>query len=855
MGLHLHEMRDTDTHFIIDPVTRAISNTQTTKKLMQYDHNSEIFTFEIPRYVDNHDMQTCEKIEVHYINIDAKTKDQSKDVYLVTDAALEADTLVFSWLVSGNATKYAGSLNFLIRFSCLDEAGNVVYRWNTDIFKTLSVSDGFSNTESVVADFSDTLEQWKIELENAGGAGSAGKAWIVNVTDSGEDAYISDKSFSQIAEAIAAGKEPVCVFGAFHYQLISNNPSKIVFYNSECDAVIAYRTLTFDNSNGGTDITFKHEMPRYQFEVDSRLETSDTTIVGAINEVNKNVNDVINNGTGGSGATAEQLAQIAQNTDDIAELRAAIDIQYNALVNTASSAADVDTLFKSWWNINWKEGETTRNELISRWFENVLYDDRVHGVKMPLFATSNTAIGEFTDDSVGLTCVPSTAAAAGQDDFAKLPQFWCLEVSMERFEDGHHEIYKVQHIDPIEEVRSGEYGLCQVLQKNTYTAEWDEDGYRYFKMARTPQDDGHEWYTWPQGTDRNGNVYPYIANPKYAAGLLNGIPTSGTGLAPMNYMSHNSGVQWWNKRGSQYSGASGNLLKWQLAMIWLKYARKGNSGTIEGCTSFSCRYSAAVGESAVERIIITTAQAANLLVGCNVHIGTSSEGYQIARDVTVTAIETVTINESEYAAVYVDNGGTTFDTTAGGTYISTMPWKSGRNDNVLGYDGSCTNYTNGKEPGLIQKTEFQNGAYLILSDELCQCGKDADGNYTFDCYTCHNQSNVTTNGMISSDYEKQDDLTLVFSADDADGWKYGEDTAISKDRGVLWIVASTAAGSGTGVKAGFHLSKSASGVRAAWCCCDLTDRGHSGLPARHSSLGAPDSNWRGCVGAPSGVSG
>lgn len=167
MGLHLHEMRDTDTHFIIDPVTRAISNTQTTKKLMQYDHNSEIFTFEIPRYIDKHDMQTCGKIEVHYINIDSKTKDQSKDVYLVADAALEDDTLVFSWLVSGNATKYAGSLNFLIRFSCLDEAGNVVYRWNTDIFKTLSVSDGFSNTETVVAEFSDTLEQWKIELENA----------------------------------------------------------------------------------------------------------------------------------------------------------------------------------------------------------------------------------------------------------------------------------------------------------------------------------------------------------------------------------------------------------------------------------------------------------------------------------------------------------------------------------------------------------------------------------------------------------------------------------------------------------------------------------------------------------------
>ena len=44
-----------------------------------------------------------------------------------------------------------------------------------------------------------------------------------------------------------------------------------------------------------------------------------------------------------------------------------------------------------------------------------------------------------------------------------------------------------------------------------------------------------------------------------------------------------------------------------------------------------------------------------------------------------------------------------------------------------------------------------------------QWGKDADGNYTLDLYTCHDQSKVTT-GSITADYTKQEDLTLTFAA-------------------------------------------------------------------------------------------
>lgn len=537
----------------------------------------------------------------------------------------------------------------------------------------------------------------------------------------------------------------------------------------------------------------------------------------------------------------------------------------NQLVLQADSVEKVNDLFVEWWTVN-SQFNPDKGFLLARWFGNVLHDNRVHGVKLPLFATSNSAVGTLTDDSVGLSCTPSTATVAGRDDFAFLPQFWCLEVAMERNADGSHTINMVEHIDHIEDIRSGNFGMCQVLQKNTYTKEWTEGGYHYLQMCCDPADKTG-WNTWPQGTDKNGNVYPYMANPKYYAGLdANGIPTCGTGLAPMNYTSHNAGVSAWRKRGPQYSGAAGNLLKFQLRMMWLKYARKGNSGTIEGCTSYSWQYAAAVSESGVERILVTPAQAANMLVGGTVIVGikNSSNGsadrgyasmYSICKNKRIRSIESVTVDGTAYSAVNIDNGGVKFDVVATETYISSMPWYSGRNDDVLGYDGSHTNYTNGKEPGLIQRTEFQNGAYLILSDELWQWGTDADGNYTFDCFTCHDQSKVTTNGTISADYTKQEDLTLAFPAGTTSGWRYIEDIAVSKDPGVLWPAKiSTAAGSGTGIKAGFYVGIATSGVRAAWCLCALNNNGNAGLAARNSNNGTTNANWNGVVGCPSGYS-
>lgn len=166
-----HSVYDSDTHFSINPITRAIKNESTTKTgLIQYDHNSERFTFEIPKVIEGHDMSQCDVIEVHYINVSADKTEQSADVYIVDDMQVDEsddDVVIFSWLISQNATRYVGSLNFIVRFACTDEADStkIIYAWHTAVNSDISVSSGICNTESVVEQYSDLLEVWRKEID------------------------------------------------------------------------------------------------------------------------------------------------------------------------------------------------------------------------------------------------------------------------------------------------------------------------------------------------------------------------------------------------------------------------------------------------------------------------------------------------------------------------------------------------------------------------------------------------------------------------------------------------------------------------------------------------------------------
>ena len=162
-----HQIVDSDPKFSIDPVTRTISNSSRKTRLIQYDHNSEKISFIMPRMVEGHDMTLCNNVRIQYINLDDKTQHKkSVGVYSVDDITQneEDDTISFSWLISRNATKYIGTLNFLIQFECILDDGTVEYSWHTDAFKGITVSEGMDVEDTIVHYYPDIFEQWKNEV-------------------------------------------------------------------------------------------------------------------------------------------------------------------------------------------------------------------------------------------------------------------------------------------------------------------------------------------------------------------------------------------------------------------------------------------------------------------------------------------------------------------------------------------------------------------------------------------------------------------------------------------------------------------------------------------------------------------
>ena len=186
---HLHPLYDSDPHFSINADTRIITYTSPEKLiLIQGDHNSEIVTFDIPRYIDGHDMMLSDVVQVHYINIDSNNShNRNSGIYEVLDLQVSPDDenfCVCSWLISKNATLFVGPLTFTLRFACTN-ASKLVYVWNTAIYNGIPVSNGIDNSDIVVEEYADILESWYWEFVSAGTTG-------VNVVVEAKDKAVSE---------------------------------------------------------------------------------------------------------------------------------------------------------------------------------------------------------------------------------------------------------------------------------------------------------------------------------------------------------------------------------------------------------------------------------------------------------------------------------------------------------------------------------------------------------------------------------------------------------------------------------------------------------------------------------------
>ena len=166
---HIHDVIDSDSHFHIDPVTRSITTKSDKLYVVQYDHDSEQFTFQVPRYVEEHDMSQCSRIEVHFTNVTRTKKQQNDGVYFVRkeDIINDYDTVFFKWLVSRDATQLVGSLKFTITFICVDEEDTVSYQWSTGMFESIEVLTKLEHTSAVVKAYPDLYTALKQDIINS----------------------------------------------------------------------------------------------------------------------------------------------------------------------------------------------------------------------------------------------------------------------------------------------------------------------------------------------------------------------------------------------------------------------------------------------------------------------------------------------------------------------------------------------------------------------------------------------------------------------------------------------------------------------------------------------------------------
>ena len=154
---HEHVIVDSDKYFLIDPITRSISTESPKLVMVQGDHNSERYTFSVPADIEGHEMVSCNRIEIHFTNQSRNRKSVSSGIYLVRDASVQDNNLTFSWLIDGDATVHAGSLQFHICFLCTDENNTIIYQWSTDTFSGISILARNSSVEAVSAEFPDVI--------------------------------------------------------------------------------------------------------------------------------------------------------------------------------------------------------------------------------------------------------------------------------------------------------------------------------------------------------------------------------------------------------------------------------------------------------------------------------------------------------------------------------------------------------------------------------------------------------------------------------------------------------------------------------------------------------------------------
>ena len=450
-------------------------------------------------------------------------------------------------------------------------------------------------------------------------------------------------------------------------------------------------------------------------------------------------------------------------------------------------------------------------------FWNALRTGKKYTVEFNQFDTSPSPIGVKKDDNEGLVCEPSTNTIKGRDDYENIGLFMSIDVNAYIDENDNYHVTAIMGDGRFK--NDGTMGDVYVMAMPGYIKRHSDAtvwGISYSDVMHP----GYEIID--EAVKHNGIIRPFLLHAKYDAGRN---PHENNNLASISRvspeyvgMSHNGQIIEFGKKGTQYSGKTSHDDFYVQLMMWLKYATTISDSVMKGCQSYYLQYANLIAETGVKRVIITNAEASNLLIGSTVSIGDYgagsisvdrqlSQNYNIANRVNITDI--VDLGDGN-SAVYVDSLSN-FDTTLT-TTISTYPWNTGACDNVLGQDGSPYDNLSGKEPFIINGIEMGIGGYEIIQNKIIYNNNTDPENYKIQVYVCYDCTKYSTSP--TADY----DLVGYELAQTDGAWEYISKIGIDPNHPSVLIPIEANASSTTGFGDGIYTNTPITGYRE---CCSL----------------------------------
>lgn len=467
-------------------------------------------------------------------------------------------------------------------------------------------------------------------------------------------------------------------------------------------------------------------------------------------------------------STLEQITKIANNLD-AKEKTNETNIKANA-----TAISELQTNFA-------RSEKVSLNEAVERYYAMRRGPD-IYTVEELDASTAQACDVNRLDALAGLTCEPSTNTYRGVDQIGTLDAFRPTIVNWVLDDDGNQIITAVEGMPGFS--RTGKVNLAVMGMGLYYKEERNAAGNGILRHWSMLPRVAEGYKPLKECVRSDGTVQGWMLHAKCCAAEIDGVPYVTEGYNPVRNKISHSNYAYARKQGAAYGYEVDADAVWVESLTMIKYGTRNLQKYMRGASAYNLQYKVTAASTG-NKVILAKADAANLVIGSCVSVGdaTGKTDYDrgnaymhnIADSAMITAITSVDDNNS---AVYLDCGSIT---TKVGMYVSTMHWRTGSTNKVLGYDGSPVSNTDGKNICKINEIEILNGGYSVCGNAINIMSTSAAGATTVTIYYTDDARKLTTD---TSKIKQQYKVAGTFPATN-NAWLYIKDMIVDPVSGYM----------------------------------------------------------------------